>query len=326
MVDVDGLRELAASQGGVFTPRQAESCGWSHHAILTCVARGQWRRLHRGVLVEAEWLASLPPVEQHGVRLRGRLLLRPNGWHAARRSAALVHGLPIIGSPPTIPQLVRDKTVLSLRGNVRHERISTLPPEERTEIDVPVTSLARTVVDVARDECFRNAVVVADAALRSGASAAELLQVARRCSTWPGGSSVLPVVAFADGLAETPLESISRVAFQELGVAAPRSQVEVWLQARFVARVDFLWEACNVVGESDGRSKYVTVEDLYREKRREEWLRDLGFEVVRWDWAAVYRPTVELAETLNRALSRGRLNQLAPGVRLQPTQAVQRAA
>lgn len=319
MPDDAALLEIAVGQGGVFTVSQAKACGWTHHGVRSALAAESWRRLYPGVIVQAAWYARLDPETRHLVQLRGRLLHLDEGWHAARRTAALVHGLPIIGKPPAAPQLVRDKTVLSLRGSNRHERISTLPEHERDHREVPVASLARTVADVARAECFRNAVVVADGALRSGADPQSLLHVATRCASWPGGAATRPVALFADGRAETPLESISRVAFHQLALPAPELQVEVWDSGDFVARVDFLWRRQHVVGEADGRVKYDEVEAFYREKRREERLRDLGFEVVRWDWAAAYRPGPELAATVRRALARGALNTLAPGVSLVTT-------
>jgi hypothetical protein len=319
MPDMSALRELALEQGGAFTAIQAVTCGWTAYGVRRAVDTGAWKRLHPGVLVEQSFLDGLDAKARHLAMLHARLLFRGEGWHAARRSAALVHGLALIGEPPAIPQLVRAKTGPRLRGHVRHERIASLPPEDCTHKGVPVTSLARTVVDVARAESFANAVVVADSALSAGLAPSTLDEVATRCAGWPGGAAARRVVRFADGRAATPLESLSRVAFDELGVPAPELQVEIWDHGLHVARVDFLWRAQHVVGESDGRSKYNSVQDLYEEKRREERLRDLGFEVVRWDWAAAYRPDAGFGATIQRALRRGALNTLAPGVTLRTT-------
>jgi hypothetical protein len=115
------------------------------------------------------------------------------------------------------------------------------------------------------------------------------------------------------------------VAFAHLGIPPPEPQVEIWCDGFFEARVDFLWQQYNVVGEADGRAKYLSVDDLYREKRREERLRDLGFEVVRWEWADAYRATAQLGDAVKRALRRGALNTLAPGVALRGS-GVQHAA
>jgi hypothetical protein len=225
-----------------------------------------------------------------------------------------------------VPQLVRDKSAPALRGHSRHERIAPLPPADREHLVVPVTSAARAVVDIARDECFRNAVVAVDGALRAGVTAQELESVLARTRRWPGVVAARAAIAFGDPRAETPLESISRVAFHALGLPAPEPQVEIWYGGELVARVDFLWREQHVVGEADGRGKYASVEDLYQEKRREERLRDLGFEVVRWDWQEVYRPGPSLLAAMGRSLQRGRLNTLLPGVLLRSTSPLRAAA
>jgi hypothetical protein len=44
---------------------------------------------------------------------------------------------------------------------------------------------------------------------------------------------------------------------------------------------------------------------LFAEKKREERLRELGWQVVRWVWADLYRPD-ELLQRLRAAFERGR--------------------
>lgn len=319
MPDLTSLHALATEQGGCFTVEQAMTCGFSAGGVRAKIHAQEWLRLQPGVLVDRAWRESLPPKARHLVDLRARLSFRSDGWHAARRSALLVHGLPFIGKPPAAPQLVRDKGAVTLRGHSRHERIAPLPGADRAHVQVPVTSAARAVVDVARSECLRNAVVAADAALRAGVTSEDLRAVLARARRWPGVVAAREAIAFADTHAETPLESISRVGLHQLGLPAPELQVEVWEFDQLVARVDFLWRRWCVVGEADGRGKYESVEDLYREKRREERLRDLGFEIVRWDWPTAYRPGPDWESAIRRAMARGALNTLAPGVRLVTT-------
>ena len=45
---------------------------------------------------------------------------------------------------------------------------------------------------------------------------------------------------------------------------------------------DFYWPEHNLVGEVDGKSKYVDPAEIVREKRREQLLRDLWYRIVRW--------------------------------------------
>jgi hypothetical protein len=108
-----------------------------------------------------------------------------------------------------------------------HLHIAALPPDHVTTREgIRLTSVARTVVDLARASSFRCGVVVADSALRSNqTSKAELQSVITDCARWPGISRL--VVEFADGRSESVLESISRVAFRDQGLPAP--ELQVWV-------------------------------------------------------------------------------------------------
>lgn len=78
------------------------------------------------------------------------------------------------------------------------------------------------------------------------------------------------------------------------GLPAPELQHKVCAAAdgRFLGEVDFWWRAARLVGEFDGKVKYGRLlrpgEDpgdaVYREKRREDALRDDGNRVTRWGW------------------------------------------
>jgi very-short-patch-repair endonuclease len=82
---------------------------------------------------------------------------------------------------------------------------------------------------------------------------------------------------------------------------------------RLVARVDFLWPGQRTVGEFDGKIKYGRLlkpgqsldEVLYDEKLREDALRDLGWQVVRWRWQDLHRHGV-LRDRVLRAFARAR--------------------
>jgi very-short-patch-repair endonuclease len=80
---------------------------------------------------------------------------------------------------------------------------------------------------------------------------------------------------------------------------------------QFVARVDFCWQEQRTIGEFDGKIKYgrmlkpgQSLEDvLFAEKRREDALRDLGWQIVRWLWADLYRRGV-IRDRVLRAFAR----------------------
>jgi hypothetical protein len=173
----------------------------------------------------------------------------------------------------------------------------------------PVTSLARTVVDLARSLPAEQAVAAGDAALRSGLPATAVAEVLGACRGWPGVGPARRVVALLDGRSESAGESASRVRMHEAGLPAPVLQLAVVDErGRFVGRADFGWLEQRVLGEFDGRVKYgrlvppgQSVEEVvYREKLREDAFRDLGWRVARWTWPDLY-PGRVLVQRLRRA-------------------------
>ena len=78
--------------------------------------------------------------------------------------------------------------------------------------------------------------------------------------------------------------------------------------------VDFVWPAYATVAEFDGRLKYAGSDSerddrLWREKQREDRIREAGYEVVRLTWEQVTSAPREVAQRVRaafaRALARG---------------------
>lgn len=303
------LREFAASQHHAFTAAQARSCGETWRTIARALESNVWLEIMRGVFVERAVWETLDQEDQHRCRLHGRLLAKRNPWAAARRSGAVMHDLPLIGFPPERPQLVRDRAGGRSRGHDRHERIADLPDEDVVVIDgVRTTALARTWAEIAAEEAFRNAVVLADAVLRKGITRDELFAKAK-------GAVARRAAEFAEPLAESALESISRVAFLTIGVPIPRPQIRVLYAGEEIARVDNLWDEYNTIGQADGALKYKDSARVLRDKRQDERLESVGFEVVRWGWDQAWRPAL-LSGPLRRGFERGSRQRIDPGVTL----------
>jgi hypothetical protein len=289
----DELAAIAAAQGGPFTRAQAVRCGYTDGGIRGMRKR-EWIDLYRGVYVQRALLQALPPgsSERHVLQTAGRILGSHLGVVASHRTGALVHELPLLGRPPAVPQVTQSPRCLGDTSRSPGLYVATLSEEDRTTSagGVPVTSLARTACDVARKNPFRDGVVVADAVLGRLVPAEDLLAVARRCAGWPGGGRALTVARFADGRSDGPLESITRVAYQEEGLPAPETQVEVWSpEGLFLGLVDFLFREQRVIGEADGMGKYDRDGALRDEKRREMGLSRCGFQVVRNTWGEVWQ-------------------------------------
>jgi hypothetical protein len=170
------------------------------------------------------------------------------------------------------------------------------------------------VIDTARETPFEPSVVVADAMLHRGlVDKATMLDRLDRMRDWPGTCNSGRVVEFADGLAESVGESRSRVLFDAVGLPMPVLQKVITLNGLEIARSDFGFEEYNTLGEFDGRIKYGRLlrpgEDpgdvVWREKQREDRLRDLGSEICRLIWANLSHPSA-VAERFRAAFARAR--------------------
>jgi len=320
-MSVESLVTWSVTLAAPFTRGQAAEEGADDRAVDRLVSAGAWRRCGRGVYVASAVWDAADDRGKHRLAVAARLLQKDKRWVGARRSAAVFYGLPLLGKTlPAVPQLLRGPEGGRAKAKNRHERVATLLDEERVEIDgVGLASLARTVHDIARQESFRSGLIVADGALRRGLEKEELIALARSRVGWPGGWAALKVATLANGLHETILESLSWAACHTLGIEMPEPQVRVFAGERLVARVDGLWRAHNTIGQADGLFKYNDRQGVIHDKRQDEELEDLGFEVARWGWEEAYKPTGVLDERLRRAFARGDRQQIDPRVRLLPT-------
>jgi hypothetical protein len=210
---------------------------------------------------------------------------------ASHGTAAGLWGITVLGRPdPTIhltrprrhPHTVRDHPGVAVYD-------APVGPDDVTvHQGLPVTTPARTVVDLARHQSFRAGVVAADSVLRLRLCTPDQLRAAMEAwRGWPGTRRARRVVAFADARAASPLESISRVAFYDYGLPRPVLQAPVG----GAEEADFLWPAWRVIGAADGLSRCTDPDLLRQERLREDSLTRLGFTVFRWTWRdAYYRP------------------------------------
>lgn len=227
-------------------------------------------------------------------------------------SAAAAHGLPV-----TSDLLDRVQVTRCGGGHGRHARNLVLRTSPLADGDVTlvdgraVTSLERTAADLGRILTHEWGVIVCDAALARGASIEGLLHQVERDTGRRGNRRALGAIRFADGRAESPLESLSRVQMRRAGIPAPELQHEIRAPSgRLVARTDFWWESYRTVGEADGRVKYERLvapgesaaDVVVREKARERDIRAQGLWIVRWGWDEAVRPGV-LGRILRQALS-----------------------
>jgi hypothetical protein len=266
-----------------------------------------------GAYVRSDDERLLDRVARHGLCVRAAMRQIERGAVASHASAAVLHGLPSWCVPLDLVHVTRGQRSGGRRSRLLHVHPAPLADDDVIVIDgVAVTSLARTIVDLARSLPFEPAVVLADAALRRGAAKAELFDAVERAAHRRGNAGARRAVSFADGRSESVGESRSRVALYRAGLPTPTLQWEVFSPTGLLlGRVDFGWPELRTVGEFDGRVKYGRLlrsgqepgDVVFEEKRREDLLRDEELRVVRWVWEELDRFDV-VATRLRRAFER----------------------
>jgi putative AbiEi antitoxin of type IV toxin-antitoxin system/uncharacterized protein DUF559 len=311
--ELAALRRCADRQGGVVTREQARRCGCPEPEIRRLIRAGDWVVVRRGVLAAAERLEDSRRREVAEAAAAWLALgRRPVLSHA---SAALLHRL-VLPAEARVELTADPRVLRPRRGTGFLLHAAALAPHHTAEVDgLPVTSVARTVVDLGRGLEFEQAVVLADDALhRRLVEREELERVLRDCAVWPRIRRAAHVVAASDELAESPLETLCRLLFARHGLPVPERQAFVIdPQDGWHARVDFRWPAHRTVVEADGRLKYATPADLWNEKLRQERIEELGYVVLRVTWPQVTRDPVATVARVLRAFGRGsRLREESP--------------
>jgi hypothetical protein len=303
------LRDVAAAKAALISRAELERRLASSRRIAAAVGDGSVVRVHPGWYVDGERWRQGHSEERH--------LLKVVAAHLAQRgtdavmvgvSAAVLHGLPLYRSEPSRVHTAGSQLSGHVRASpwiARHE--IAVADADRVSIDgILCTSLARTVADVLRWTRPEVALSIADAALRSVAwddgtraydeptAAAFRSAVFERMHRTRGARGVRQgrwLLGLADGRAQLPAESVSRLHLVELGFATPRLQVRV-PGPRGDYFVDFGLDDVDAWGECDGDVKYLdpnmrngrTIEQvLLHEKQREDWIRGTTRRpLVRW--------------------------------------------
>jgi hypothetical protein len=300
------LLDALRSQHGVITRPQLHALGCSDRAIATLTRRGYLVRLHAGAYADADTWRAASPQTHHCMTLLA-IQLACSDAVGFSTTAATVWGLPVAEIPPR-PHVIRQPECSTLACALVTR--APLPPTDRTTCaGLAVTTITRTVVDVAATTPLAEALMTVDAALRRGTPLTALLEQLGTRQRIQGYARAAAALAAGDPASESPLESLSRGRAIERAMPVPLANVVIRYPGGWV-RVDELWAELGVIGECDGKVKYsdpATASDaLWKEKRRHERLQDLGFEIARWGMAEVSRDGAAMEARFLRAASRQR--------------------
>lgn len=164
---VDALAELLGP--GPWTLSEVRAAGWSTAQIRRAVERGWLVRPRRGALAlpgGSTPATGIDPSELVG-RRAAVLLDRYADCVVSHASAAVLHGLWLPHTPGPEVHLISPRRPDRSEPGVRVHG-SRLPRHQIVDVrGLPVTSVERTAVDVARGRSIEDAVLVLDSAARA---------------------------------------------------------------------------------------------------------------------------------------------------------------
>ncbi|WP_080605243.1 type IV toxin-antitoxin system AbiEi family antitoxin domain-containing protein [Mycobacterium canetti] len=189
-------------------------------------------------------------------------------------------------------------------GLMVHQRIGA--PLRRVEGRL-ATAPAWTVIEVARMLRRPRALATLDAALHIGAcTRGELAAAIREHKGRRGIVKVRELIGYADGRAESPMESEARLVFIDAKLPMPELQYTIMDRYGRPWRVDFAWPQAFVVAEYDSVEWHVGREALLHDRLKTARLQECGWTVVPMTVDDIRRDPTGLVERIDAYLAPSR--------------------
>lgn len=221
-------------------------------------------------------------------------------------SAAALHRTEWIDDwlPAELNRASRDKAL----GIIMHSDI--LDDDETCMRDgIRLTTPARTAFDLGRRKGLTAAVIRLDALMRATeVKSADIELLADRHRGARGLVQLRRVLRLADGGAESPYETKTRLALVGSGLPRPRTQIRVLNQwGTVIARIDMGWEEQKIGVEFDGAQHWTDPSQRSRDIDRLAELEARGWRIIRVSAEMLrHRPHVVVQRTRDALRAAGR--------------------
>ncbi len=276
------ILNIALQQGGVVRRDQALRSGFNDGTIGRRISSGAWQRMGHGGyrLIELPGRLNL---------VRAAVSVLPNAV-VSHNSAAAIHRLPLV--PTDVATVsVHSRTTHTFPG-VEVFRNHDLRPDHVTTIhNLPITSPARTVIDLASILSPRHLAAVVDHSIADDAYTLDDLQaileaVAR--SGKPGVRNMRKVLEDRIGGPRngTILERRGLALLRQAGLDGFIQEFPIpWDRRR---RFDLALPADQLAIEWDSRRWHMQVEAMRRDRERDREAIEHGWRILRFTWADVH--------------------------------------
>ena len=300
----EAIAVLARRQFGVFARRQALELGATRSLVQRRVAAGYWIPVADGVY---------------------RLRDYPESWHAALLTAVLATTGPAVISheaaaalhelstfrPGPVVVTIRHGAGRQRKGVTVHQLDDLRAEHVTTRATIPVTTIARTITDLAA-VCRRGRVGhVVDEAL-----ADQLVTIEQLCSCFdelarpgkPGVNTLRRVLAaHAPGYVppKSKLERLLLRVLRDGGLHRPRLQYPFPGRLPGPGRVDAAYPAAKLVVEADSRRWHTRRRDFAVDRRRDNEATLAGWRTLRFTWSDLTQEPTSVVRAVRAALDIG---------------------
>jgi very-short-patch-repair endonuclease len=287
------IAAVAAAQQGAVTWRQLVTLGVARGGIASRVRRGLLHPMHRGVYLWGQ--PSPTPL----ARAQAAVLACGEGAVLSHQSAAVRWGI----RPPRRGPI--EVTVVGRRVGPRgirtHETASLHEADIRRLHGIPITSPARTLLDIASKLSTRDlASALEQAQVKRLVTKAHIVGALNRAPRRPGTRALRALIAepaFTRSEAERRLLALLRCA------KLPRPVFNHTVESY---EVDVLWRAERVVLEFDSYAFHATRAAFERDRERDAALARGGYVSLRTTWHELHAESHALIARVAEALARPR--------------------
>jgi predicted transcriptional regulator of viral defense system len=288
------IAEVARRQHGLVARAQLVGLGITERSIDGRLSREELRRIHRGVYATGHAALSADAWAMAGVLFAG------DEGVLGYRSAG--HRWGMLRSGPSRAEVIVPRERRQHRA-VRY-RYAVLAPDEVTTLrGIPITSVSRTMFDLASITTpVRVAAAMKEAeALRLTDSLA-LVDLVERYPRRRGAGAVRDLAAVEPLRTRSELE----LAFLEFlaRVGLPLPETNVWLRiGTDWIEADCVWREQRVIAELDGRAVHLTPRAFETDRARDRRLSAHGWRPIRITWRAIHDEPFELERDLRVLLA-----------------------
>jgi predicted transcriptional regulator of viral defense system len=288
------IRDLAVRQHGVVARTQLLDAGLTAKVVRGRLARGQLLAVHRGVYAvghnrlrrEGFWMAAVLAVGPRAV--------------LSHRAAAALHGVrPSNGSRID----VTTTTKAAAQAGIRVYRARSLDAADVTTVNaIPVTSVARTLVDLADvvpEDHLAKALNEAERQQLFDLRAIEAARRRTRGRRGPGPQRLAHALQelkdHGTTITRSPLEVQFIALIQRAGLTKPHTNAQIGPH-----EVDAYWPAHRLAVELDGWRHHNTRRDFQHDRAKDRDLTERGLKVIRFTHYEVTRCPAHVVGSLRR--------------------------